>query len=393
MVASANAIMLGEDIELGRRILVLMISGLVALACGTFTLGSFVPSTPPIHEHPPTAVAVMTATDTLTEIPLHVGYGVHGPWFDLYFTDPPNPASRQFTGGVDQPLSSAIDAARLSVDAAIYSFTLHNVRDALIRAQRRGLVVRVVMESDNMDGSDPQALKDAGIPLLGDRRQSTMHNKFFVIDRSEVWTGSMNPTVSGAYYQNNNLLRIRSSDVAQDYEAEFNEMFVDDVFGHEASRPTPKPNVTVGGAQLSIYFSPDDHVEPALVQLLDHSRSSIYFLAYSFTADPLGKAIRRRAAAGITVAGVMDADQVKSNVGTEFDAFRAAGLDVRLDGNPDAMHEKVIIIDSQIVVTGSYNFTNSAATSNDENVVVIRDPGIASAYLHEFQRVYELAQP
>ncbi len=378
---------------MGRWILVLVITGLVLLACGTLSLGPFVPTAPSIQARPSTALAVVTAADASTEIPLHVGYGVHGPWFDLYFTDPSNPASRQFTGGVDQPLSAAIDAARLSVDAAVYSFSLHNVRDALIRAQRRGVVVRVVMESDNIDGPDPQELKDAGIPLLGDRRQGTMHNKFFVIDRSEVWTGSMNPTGSGAYDQNNNLLRIRSSEVAQDYEAEFNEMFVDDVFGPEAGKPTPKPNVTLGGAQLWIYFSPDDHVQPALVQLLDQAKSSIHFLAYSFTADPLGEAIRRRAADGITVAGVMDADQVKSNVGTEFDAFRAAGLDVRLDGNPDAMHEKVMIIDEQTVVTGSYNFTNSAATTNDENVVVIRDPGLASAYLQEFQRVYALAHP
>lgn len=324
---------------------------------------------------------------------MHVGYGFRGPWFELYFTDPSNPTSKQFTGGLDQPLTAAIDAARVSVDAALYSFRLHDVRDALIRAERRGLLVRVVMESDNMDGADPQALKDAGIPMLGDRRQGTMHNKFFVIDRSEVWTGSMNATVSGAYSQNNNLLRIRSSDVAQDYGTEFNEMFLDDIFGPAAGHPTPKPNVLLDGAQLAIYFSPDDHVQPALVQLLDQAKSSIYFLAYSFTADPLGKAIRERAAAGITVAGVMEADQVKSNVGTEYDAFRAARLDVRLDGNPDAMHEKVMIIDGQIVVTGSYNFTNSAAISNDENVVVIHDLAIASAYLQEFQRVFALAQP
>ena len=63
---------------------------------------------------------------------------------------------------------------------------------ALVKAHRRGVDVRLVMESDNLDSHDPQALKDAGVPVLGDRREGLMHNKFIVIDRTEVWTGSMN---------------------------------------------------------------------------------------------------------------------------------------------------------------------------------------------------------
>jgi phosphatidylserine/phosphatidylglycerophosphate/cardiolipin synthase-like enzyme len=129
------------------------------------------------------------------------------------------------------------------------------------------------------------------------------------------------------------------------------------------------------------------------VDLLDNAQSSVYFLAYSFTADPLGEAIRRRAAAGIKVAGVMEADQVASNIGSEYDTFRAAGLDVRLDSNPGLMHHKVMIIDDQIVVTGSYNFTASAETTNDENLIVIYDPAIAGQFMQEFERVYAAAIP
>lgn len=349
-------------------------------------------STPVTNQHIPTG-SPPTAIKPLAEIPMEVGYGIRGPWFELYFTDPLNQAVKQITGGPDGPVVASIDSARLSVDAAIYSLSLDSVRLALIHAFRRGVQVRIVMESDNMDGKDPQALIDAGIPMLGDRQEGLMHDKFVVIDRSIVWTGSMNFTNDGAYSDNNNLIRINSTKVAQDYETEFDEMFVDDKFGAKANTTTPYPRVTIEGTPLDIYFSPDDHVQAALIDLLDNAQSSIYFLAYSFTADPLGEAMRQRAAAGVKVSGVMEAEQVASNAGTEFDAFRAAGLDVRLDGNRGQMHHKVMIIDNQIVVTGSYNFTASAENTNDENLMVIYDPDIAQQYLKEFQRVYAQAQP
>ena len=57
------------------------------------------------------------------------------------------------------------------------------------------------------------------------------------------------------------------------------------------------------------------------------------------------------------------------------------------------MHRKVFIIDKQIVVTGSYNFAASAEKNNDENLVVISNPGIAAQYMKEFQQVYAAAQP
>jgi phosphatidylserine/phosphatidylglycerophosphate/cardiolipin synthase-like enzyme len=69
-----------------------------------------------------------------------------------------------------------------------------------------------------------------------------------------------------------------------------------------------------------------------------------------------------------------------------------AKVPVKVDGNKYTMHHKVIIIDSSIVVTGSFNFTKSADTSNDDNVLVIYDPSVAQQYLDEFNRVNGLAK-
>ncbi|GAB4456211.1 MAG: phospholipase D-like domain-containing protein [Anaerolineales bacterium] len=342
---------------------------------------------------PPATDAGSTPTPAeYAPIDLQAGYGLRGSWFELYVTNPDSPLSPQGTGGVDDPLVEAIHAARLSVDVAAYSITLNSVRNALINAHRRGVNVRIVMEADNMDTSDVQRLLEAGIPIVADTPQGLMHDKFMVIDRSEVWTGSMNFTDSGTYEDNNNIIRIRSTKIAENYSTEFAEMFEGGRFGSNVVSQTPNPTVMLDGTRVDTYFSPDDGVLNAIYPLLENARESIYFLAFSFTSNELGTLVRQKAKEGLTVQGVMEEEQVKSNTGTEFDPFRQAGLDVRLDGNDAQMHHKVFIIDRSIVVLGSYNFSRSAEEKNDENILIIYDPQIAGFFLQEFQRIYARGQ-
>jgi len=334
---------------------------------------------------------VATNTTKFTPIDVKVGYGVRGSWFELYFTDPSNPTSSQGTGGVDGPLVDAIDAARMSIDVAAYSLTLNSVRYALIRAHDRGVIVRMVMESTNMDRSDVKALQQAKIPIIGDNRPGLMHDKFMIIDRSEVWMGSMNFTDAGTYDDNNNMMRIRSTKMAENYAKEFEEMFVDNKFGPDTVAQTPHPTLTIDGTEVDTYFSPDDGVLNALVPLLDSAQESIYFLAFSFTSNELGDVVRAKAKAGLTVEGVMDAGQVVSNQGTEYDPFKQAGLLVRKDGNEGLLHHKVFVIDGKIVAFGSYNFSKSAEENNDENLIIVYDEAIAQQFIQEFMRDWKVA--
>ena len=369
--------------KLSRRLLSLLLILYLLSACGN------VPTVPATETNIPITT---TPGTSITPVELQAGYGVRGSWFELYFTNPTSPLSPQGTGGVDGPLVEAIDAARLSVDVAAYSLSLNSVRNALIRAHDRGATVRVVMESTNMDRSDPQRLIEAGIPVIGDNHDGLMHDKFMIIDRSEVWLGSMNFTDGGAYDDNNNLMRIRSTKMADNYSKEFEEMFVENKFGEDIVPETPNPTITIEGTRIDTFFSPDDGVLAALVPVLESARESIYFLAYSFTANQLGDIVRQKAEADVTVAGVMDDEQVRSNQGTEFDPFRQADLDVRLDGIDGLMHHKVFIVDEKIVVMGSYNFSRSAEERNDENLLIIYDPVIAEQFIFEFKRVQEQAQ-
>jgi phosphatidylserine/phosphatidylglycerophosphate/cardiolipin synthase-like enzyme len=89
----------------------------------------------------------------------------------------------------------------------------------------------------------------------------------------------------------------------------------------------------------------------------------------------------------VDVAGVFE--KVGSDTeAAELDTLYCAHIPVRQDGNGGFMHDKVIIIDGHIVITGSLNFSSSADEDNDENVIILDNAEIASMYLQEFERVY-----
>ncbi len=313
-------------------------------------------------------------------------------WYSIAFTDPSAPNADTYRGGPDAAMAAAMKEARVSIDLATLEMNLWSVRDALIDAQRRGVRVRVVVESDNLEEDEVQDLVEAGIPVLGDRREGLMHNKFAVIDRMEVWTGSMNFTITDGYRNNNNLIRLRSAKIAEDYVTEFEEMFVDDLFGPDVRKATPYAEVKVDDTLVEVLFSPDDGVSRRLVELLAGAQESIQFLAFSFTSNDLADVLIERASAGVQVVGVMDAGQVESNTGGEFERFRKSGIEVYLDGNKDKMHHKIFIIDGKIVATGSYNFSASAETRNDENILILHSQDMARTYSDEFERIIQAAE-
>ena len=304
----------------------------------------------------------------------------------LYFTDP---ANDEYRGGPDQYIVEAVDQARSQVDAALYDLNLWSIRNAFIRAHNRGVLVRLVVESDSLDRPEIQELISAGIPVVADESESLMHNKFLVIDHSEVWTGSMNLTVNGAYRHLNNLVNIRSTRLAENFTKEFEEMYLDGFFGEITLENTPHPFLEIDGILVETYFSPDDSTAEHLINLILGAEDSIEFLFYSFTSDGIADALIYQANQGVQVRGVFDAYQESTGLGGEYQRLREYGLNVLLDGHPEKMHHKVIIIDGEIVVTGSYNLTRSAEIKNDENTLVIHDRGVAEIFLAEFEWIYE----
>jgi len=308
------------------------------------------------------------------------------PALRVYFSEP---GTRGLPEGMTA-LLGAIDAAQERVLVAMYNLTLDEAGEALLAAHERGVEVRVVMESDALDGDWPRQLQAAGIELVGDGREGLMHHKFVVIDEAEVWTGSWNLTVGGTFYDNNNLVRIRSQAAAENFATEFSEMFDEDKFGPNGSDPTPNPVVMLGSTRMEFYFSPEDAPARHVVELVAGAKVSVDLLAYSFTLDDVGEALSRSAAQGVRVRIVCDEDQM-DGTGAECPILRGKGLDARVDGIECLMHHKVIVIDGKIVIFGSYNFTRSADTRNDEALVIVQDAELARAFQAEFERIYTLA--
>jgi phosphatidylserine/phosphatidylglycerophosphate/cardiolipin synthase-like enzyme len=318
----------------------------------------------------------------------------------VFFTAPTYPDDpADHYGGLDEALAADIARAELSVDVAAYDFDLESVADALVEAYDAGLLVRLVTDSDNAEELAVQRLREVGIPIVEDGRGTIMHDKFVVIDERIVWTGSWNLTESGTYRNNNNTVRIRSDLLAENYTVEFGEMFEDREFGPGSPANTPHRQVQVDdgddGILIESYFAPEDQVADRLLALLGEAEESIRFMAFSFTDDRLGGEMMRQHEAGLRVQGVFEgrnADPVYS----EFSRMVSMDppMDVRLDGNTYMMHHKVIIVDDEVVVLGSFNFSENADTANDENLLIIYDRGIASLYRAEFRRIYgEASEP
>ncbi len=306
----------------------------------------------------------------------------------VFFTDPNLDG---FRGGPERALIAAVDAAHAEVDVAAYDLDLWGLRDALIGAHRRGVRVRLVVDDGNRANPEIEAIAAAGVPVIADGPDGLMHHKFAVIDRRQVWTGSMNFTLNGAYRNDNHLISLDSPQAAEAFRAEFEEMFAAGLFG-AYSPPGTAVTVPLETGLLEIWFSPDDDAGARIAGLVRGAVHSVRFLAFSFTADEIGEAMLERLAAGVPMQGVFDESQLRSNTGSEFDFLHAAGAAVRIDGSRDKMHHKLILIDDRIVVFGSYNFSRSAEIRNDENVLVLFDEDAAQAFLVEWERVFGQAR-
>ena len=109
-------------------------------------------------------------------------------------------------------------------------------------------------------------------------------------------------------------------------------------------------------------------------------------MAFSFTHDKLGDAMREKHRNGIDVKGVFDESGL--NRYSEYQIMDRDGLSVTVDRTRGAMHHKVIVIDEKTVITGSYNFSKSAEIRNSENLLIIKgNKKIAQAYIEEFKRL------
>ncbi|AXJ00050.1 competence protein ComEA helix-hairpin-helix repeat region [Cyclonatronum proteinivorum] len=341
-------------------------------------------------------------------------------------------------------LTDLIDAARYSVDVAVYDFQNPRVGQALTDARARGLRVRVIIDQGNRDRrpdlTDPlwEMLREGDVIVMDDNgtvywsdgrtdvnripgATSFMHHKFAVIDAQSpdpddfyTWAGSMNLTYTGPYNTNVTYV-IKDSGITQAFELEFNIMW-----GSDGALPNPsrarfkrhKPDVGrhqhwVGDTRVELYFSPmnSSRTKPSIservVELVEAASYDLAFMAFSITPGiPISQAIWARSAqADVSLGGVIDRAffgryRAQGEIWTVPEA-RMFGRSVLPGRELRKLHHKTLLIDAltdaadavPVVVTGSYNFSAAAEYANDEFMLIIHCGEVANQFVQEFGAV------
>ena len=314
-------------------------------------------------------------------------------WYEIYFTNPTCPPEEERSGGLDEYIAADLAQAETQVDIAAFDLDAEPIVNALITLEGRGVKVRVVTDEDNAELSSIRRLRRNGISVIEDKRRALMHNKFIVVDGRFLWVGSMNFTTNGVYCNNNNIVRFDAPELAANYTTEMDEMYEQQLFGPDSPNNTPHEQLVIHGVQVENYFSPEKEVAPIIARAVARAQQEILILAFTFTDDQIGEAILGRADAGIPVRGVFETAgaDIEFSYYTIMKDAGIANVEVRKDGNSRVMHHKVIIIDRETVIFGSFNFSDSANRRNDENIIIVHDPTFTSFFVEEFGFVWDEA--
>ena len=136
--------------------------------------------------------------------------------------------------------------------------------------------------------------------------------------------------------------------------------------------------------KVSVYFSPDGGCTDAVVQALGKARSTVLVQAYSFTSAPIAKALVDAHKRGVKIQVILDKSQ-RTEKYSEADFMAHTGIPTFIDAKHAIAHNKVMVIDARVVITGSFNFTKAAEEHNAENLLVIEDSALAAKYLKNWK--------
>lgn len=310
-----------------------------------------------------------------------------------------NKIAREDPNNPDKYLFSLIQSAKNTLDAAIYDIDDPGVTNEFIQAAKRGVKVRIVTDTDSMKSLENPALprqaiedlKAAGIPVVDDKRSGLMHNKFIIVDNFKVWTGSYNLSTADMYLFNQNIVLINSTELAENFNAEFNRFF-QGTFNNKPTLQLPNPIVNVGDAAIKTYFSPNGGTLQAILNALQ-TATKVKFMAFSFTSTDIANqfiAISKKP--GGQVEGVYDGCQSSNSYERVIlSNLKQNKISIYPDGNQALLHHKVMILDDSTVITGSFNFSKNAEATNNENTLIIKSPSIAKLFLDEYDRVKQSA--
>jgi len=135
------------------------------------------------------------------------------------------------------------------------------------------------------------------------------------------------------------------------------------------------------------HFSPGDTCVRRLTALLDDAQKQVDICVFTITDDRVSNQILAAHKRGVSLRVITD-DEKAFDAGSDIDRLRRAGVPVRVDNSVHHMHHKFAMFDRRLLVTGSYNWTRSAAQSNQENIVITGDPKLLEAFANTFEDLW-----
>ena len=152
-----------------------------------------------------------------------------------------------------------------------------------------------------------------------------------------------------------------------------------------SSISTTQSQADISNQTLAVYFSPGGKCTEKIVETIAKARSTIHVQAYSFTSAPIAKALTDAHKRGIKIRVILDKSQRTANY-SSADFLLHAGIETLIDDQHAIAHNKVIIIDSSTVITGSFNFTKAAENNNAENLLIIQNTSLAEQYKRNWEQ-------
>lgn len=143
---------------------------------------------------------------------------------------------------------------------------------------------------------------------------------------------------------------------------------------------------TLDNTKYQLCFTPSNGAcTKLIINQINQAKKSIDLQAYVFTSKPIADAIIKADKRGVSVTPILDKSDIKNKYSV-VQMLTNANIPIWIDYGPNIAHNKVIIIDNQTVVTGSFNWTKSAEYKNSENVLIIHNAKLANQYEDNFKR-------
>lgn len=137
-----------------------------------------------------------------------------------------------------------------------------------------------------------------------------------------------------------------------------------------------------------VYFSPGDDCRDAIINICQQARSQIDICVFTLSDNRISEQISAAFQRGIAMRIITDNDKANDD-GSDIYRLAREGIAVKTDHTPNHMHHKFAVIDQQILINGSFNWTRSASERNQENVMVSYAPAAIEAYLATFEQLWK----